>query len=74
MVLEIRGGFDLTAPVTLFGSCLSCDEEYDIAAISRVIQYYFFLYVLSRFNWYNIAIFADFLTLTITSMAFFQGC
>lgn len=49
MVLEIRGGFDLTAPVTLFGSCLSCDEEYDIAAKSRVIQYYSFLYVLSRF-------------------------
>jgi len=33
IVLEIRGGFDLAAPVILFGSCLSCDEEYDIAAL-----------------------------------------
>ena len=45
MVLEIRGGFDLVAPVALFGSCLSCDEEYDIAANRKIIQNLYILCV-----------------------------
>ena len=70
MVLEIRGGFDLVAPVTLFGSCFSCDEEYDIAANKRIIQYYF----ACLFPKYEIVPFNDLLKLTIACMAFFQRC